>query len=124
MDIHFPDNLVQGYESIVSMPQLPDPDDLHVLAVAIHAKAEYIITFNLADFPNTILQSYHIEAVAPDEFVLRLIQIFPSRVLWAVKKHRLHLIRPPKSVDEYLATLEKQGLPKTAAFLQKHRDNI
>jgi len=44
MDVHFPDSLVQGYTTIVPTLQLPDMNDRHVLAVAIHAKAKYIVT--------------------------------------------------------------------------------
>jgi predicted nucleic acid-binding protein len=124
MDIHFPDSLVRGYESITPTLQLPDPKDCHVLAAAIHAKAEYIVTFNLKDFPQTILAVYNIEAVLPDDFVLRLIQENPNRVMEAVKNHRLRLVHPPKTPDEYLATLEKQGLTKTVAFLRERLNDI
>jgi predicted nucleic acid-binding protein len=124
MNIYFPSSLVWGYESIIPTLQLPDPKDRHVLAVAIFAKAEYIITLNLSDFPNTILRSYHIESVSPDEFVLRLIHQNPNRVLMAVNKHRSCLLRPPKTADEYLATLEKQGLFQTVAFLREHVDDV
>jgi len=124
MNLHIPDGLIRGYESIMPTLTLPDPKDRHVLAVAIQAKAEYIVTFNLKDFPNTILQSYNVEAVSPDEFVIRLIQKMPDQVLRVVKRHRLDLKRPPKSVDEHLKTLEKQGLPRTVAFLWKHEADI
>jgi predicted nucleic acid-binding protein len=124
MDFHFPTGLVLGYESITPTLTLPDRDDRHVLAVAIHAEAKCIVTFNLSDFPKTILLPYGIEAVSPDEFIGRLIQQIPRTVLQVVWKHRLSLINPPKTVDEYLVTLEKQGLPKTVAFLREHEDNI
>jgi len=124
MDIHFPRGLIRGYESLISALTLPDPDDRHVLAVAIHTKADYIITFNLTDFPATILQQYGIEAVLPDTFVCRLIQKMPDRVLRAVKNHRLSLTRPSKTAEEYLETLEKQGLAQTVAFLGKYKTDI
>jgi len=50
MDSEFPNSLVRGYESLMPTLQLPDPNDTHVLAVAIQAKAQYIVTFNLNDF--------------------------------------------------------------------------
>jgi len=103
---------------------LPDPKDRHVLAVAIHTQSALIVTFNLKDFPQSVLQPYEIEAVLPDEFVVRLIQLAPRPVLQAARNHRSDLIRPPKTVDEYHATLEKQGLPKTVAFLREHRTDI
>ena len=124
MDSHFPRGRVHGYESIMPTLLLPDPKDRHVLAAAIHAKTQYIVTFNLNDFPEAILQMYGIEAISPDEFVFRLIHQIPARVLRAVKKHRLSLTRPSKTVAEYLETLEKQKLPQTVAFLWRHEDDI
>ena len=124
MDSHFPNGLVRGYESIIPTLTLPDPNDRHVLAAAIHAEAQCIVTFNLRDFPKAALFPYGIEALSPDEFVWRLIQQMPRTILQVVKKHRLSLLNPPKTADEYLATLEKQGLPKTVAFLREHADRI
>ena len=124
MDAHFPNSLVRGFEFLLPTLTLPDPKDKHILAAAIHAKAEFIVTFNLKDFPDTILQPYGIEAILPDEFVMRLIQRAPILVFQVVRNHRLGLVRPPQTVDEYLATLEKQGLFQTVAFLRKHKDEI
>ena len=124
MDLQFPASLVRGYEAIVPTLQLPDPKDRHVLAVAIQAKAEYIVTFNLKDFPNPVLQSYSVNALSPDEFALRLFLQAPFPVLRAVKRHRLSLKHPPKTVAEYLATLENQKLPQTVAFLREHEADI
>ena len=44
--------------------------------------------------------------------------------LMAVRNTRLRLKNPPKSVDEYLTILKKQGQPKTAVFLEQHKDEI
>ena len=43
MDFHFPSALVHEYEFLIPTLQLPDSNDRHVLAVAIQAKAEYIV---------------------------------------------------------------------------------
>jgi len=124
MAFHFPGSLVRGHESIIPTLALPDPNDRHVLAAAIHVKATYIVTFNLDDFPKAVLQQYGIEAMSPDEFVQQLIQRAPLPFLLAVRNHRLSLLRPPKTTNEYLATLEKQRLPKTIAFLREHESDI
>ena len=41
------DCLVTGYEDLIESLSLPDPDDRHVLAAAIRAGAEVIVTYNL-----------------------------------------------------------------------------
>jgi predicted nucleic acid-binding protein len=46
------DCLVAGYEPLIEGLKLPDPDDRHVLAAAIKAGAQVIVTRNLKDFPN------------------------------------------------------------------------
>jgi len=73
---------------------------------------------NLKDFPNEILQKYEIEAHHPDEFILHLIDLAPDAVMDAAETHRQSLKNPPKSVEEFLASLEAQGLPQSVAALQ------
>jgi len=124
MDKRFKNSLTKGYESLIPTLELPDPDDRHILAVAIYTQSSLIVTSNLEDFPKTFLQPYGIEAVSPDEFVWRMIQKESARILEAVRKHRSDLTRPSRTVVEYLATLEKQGLSKTVAFLQEHENDI
>jgi hypothetical protein len=51
MDAALPDACVSGYAAFVEALTLPDPDDRHVLAVAVRAKAQVIVTFNERDFP-------------------------------------------------------------------------
>jgi hypothetical protein len=53
-----------------SGPKLPDANDWHVLAAAIKAGAQVVVTRNLKDFPASDLQSWGVEAKSPDDFVL------------------------------------------------------
>jgi predicted nucleic acid-binding protein len=62
MDKHAEDALVTGYEDLIEGLQLPDPDDRHVLAAAIWARADVIVTANVRDFPADILTPFEIEA--------------------------------------------------------------
>ena len=100
MDDHVPDCLVTGFEPLIPTLTLPDPDDRHVLAAAIHGEAEFIITFNLGDFAASALDPFHIEAVHPDEFIARLWDEQSATVLQAASLHRASLRRPPKSPAE------------------------
>src|SRR6266536_330426 len=52
-----------------------DPDDRHVLAAAIKAGAQVIVTADLADFPGEYLAQWGIEARGLDDFVLDFIGI-------------------------------------------------
>ena len=118
MDEHIPDCLVTGYEILIPTLNLPDVDDRHVLAAAIHGGASLIITFNLSDFPASILGPFDIEAIHPDEFITRLWDDHSDAVLQAMSLHRASLKRPRKSAAEYLATLEQCQLPDTAARIR------
>ena len=112
------DCLVTGYEDLIPALTLPDPDDRHVLAAAIAARADVIVTFNLSDFPISVLQAYGVEAQHPDDFIRRLLDVAPETVLLAVRRQRESLTNPPKTAEELLDTLEKQGLSSTVAHLR------
>jgi len=124
MDAYVDDCLVTGYESLIDALQLPDPDDRHVLAAAIKAKASFIVTFNIRDFPQTVLDSFQIQAITPDEFVMRLIDEDYHEILKLVKRQRENMKQPPMTIEEYLAMLEQQRLPETVAFLREHQAEI
>jgi hypothetical protein len=124
MDAHVPDCLVTGYEGHIPTLTLPDADDRHVLAAAIHAGAEAIVTFNLIDFPAAILGTFDVEAVHPDAFVVDLWEGDPDAVIEAARKQRAGLKNPPVSANDYLATLERCRLPQAAARLREAADRI
>jgi predicted nucleic acid-binding protein len=115
-----PDSVVTGYEKLVQTLSLPDPDDRHVLAAAIHTKAEIIVTFNVRDFPASVLSSYGIEACKPDAFVLRLLDAYPVETVAALRKQRAALKKPPQTVVQFLDIISKQGLPFTVAKLREY----
>lgn len=72
------DSLVTGYESLVGAVELPDADDRHVLAAAIKAGAQVIVTWNLKHFPADALVGWNIEAKTPDDFVLDQLHLDPG----------------------------------------------
>ena len=120
MDQHAVDALVTGYEDLIPGLQLPDPDDRHVLAAAIRGHADVIVTINLRDFPSDIIGPFGIEAQHPDEFILHLLDLAPGAVVAAAENHRHSLKNPPKTVSEYLETLERQGLTQTVSVLREY----
>lgn len=119
MDQAVRDCLVEGYEPLIEGLSLPDPDDRHVLAAAIRAGAQSIVTINLKDFPASPLAEYGIEAVHPDTFVEQQLDLHEGVVVATAKHHRAALRKPPKSVDDYLGTLAAQGFVVTADRFRK-----
>ncbi len=120
MGLAVPDCLIEDYDEIIpsldSLP-LPDPDDAHVLAAAIKAKAVVIVTFNLKDFPQEALARYDIEAMHPDDFICDVIDLDPVRVLNAVRDTWRMLKNPPRTWAEHLECLEHVGLKQSAERL-------
>lgn len=120
MDLHATDAVVTGYEDLIPGLQLPDPNDRHVLAAAIRGQADVIVTMNLRDFPADVVGAFGIEAQHPDEFVLHLFDLALGAVIAAAETHRQCLKNPPKTMSEYLETLERQGLIQTASSLREY----
>jgi predicted nucleic acid-binding protein len=116
--------LVEGYEDLIESVKLPDENDRHVLAAAIQAQANVIVTINLKDFPTKALRPYKVEAIHPDNFILHLLEINSVSVYAAARLHRARLLNPPKSIEEYLLTLSNQGLVKTVEHFKDHSDGV
>lgn len=120
------ETLVTGYEPIIETLTLPDPNDRHVLAAAIHAKASVIVTFNLRHFPADALAIHGITAEPPDTFVSGLMQVEEQRqkILFMAQQARQNLKNPPKTVEEYLDGLRRNRLTRTADLLADYADQL
>ncbi|GAB3029274.1 hypothetical protein GCM10027098_28060 [Bowmanella dokdonensis] len=124
MNKHVRGCLVTGYEAFEPFVKLPDEDDRHVLAAAIACGAQAIVTFNLKDFPAEELDKYGIEAIPPDVFVQNQFDLNPALVCQVIKRHRESLRKPPKSIADYLDTLEACGLVVSAEILRGYAENL
>ncbi len=118
MNSHLLDCVVNGYEYLIDRLKLPDPDDRHVLAAAIRAGADVIVTVNLDDFPVKALRPHGIEPQHPDAFVSHLLDLDAPAVLAAARRQRQSLKSPPTTVDQFLDRLA-QHLPRTVAKFRK-----
>ena len=111
-------SLVADFEDLIPTLKLPDPDDRHVLAAAIISEAKIIVTFNLKDFPESILAKYGIAAQHPDVFVGDLIERYPQQILQAVDTILDRLKNPRQTFTNHLETLANQGLLNSVALLR------
>jgi predicted nucleic acid-binding protein len=124
MNLHADDSLVTGYEKHIEAIELPDPNDRHVLAAAIEAEADILLTWNLRDFPLKALSPYGLVAEDPDTFFLRLLKNRWEEFLDVLQEARESLKHPPLSIEHYLEILSNQGLRGTCEVAKRRFSNL
>lgn len=118
MDEAIEDSVITGYEGLIPKLNLPDNDDRHVLAAAIHTQAQIILTYNQRHFPRRVLAPYDITAQHPDEFLTALMKRSSKEVCNILEVMRARKTRPSLSQAEILRKLVNQQLPKFVAAVQ------
>ena len=113
--------LVTGFEPLIEQLDLPDLNDRHVFAAAIHGGASVIVTNNIKDFPSAVLRKNGLVARRPDPFIMGSIEQAPKAVLEAIRLQHANLKNPPASKPDFLQTLESQGLKEVVAWLRGRR---
>lgn len=124
MNQHALEALVSGYEERIHGLTLPDSDDRHVVAAALHTGAKVIVTFNLKDFPPSTLEPLGEVAQHPDLFALELLSQNRDKVLEALSNQRRLMVRAPMTALELLKALSRQGLERTVQALITDTDRI
>ncbi len=124
LDAVLPQASVTGYEHRIDGIELPDPDDRHVVAAAIEAQCQYILTFNTRDFPAEVLSPHQLTPMHPDLFLATVAVANPIALVNAAQISRRDLRDPPYSPADYLASLADHGLPLTAKALAPFQDQI
>lgn len=96
---------------------LPDPDDIHVLAAAVDASADAIMTVNAKDFPRATLAEEGLSRIDPDSYLVsvwqntpELVEDYAARVL--EQAHRLS-----GQAWQMRPLLKKARLPRLAKAL-------
>jgi predicted nucleic acid-binding protein len=105
-----------------------DPKDRHVLAAAVTAGADIIVTNNLKDFRENDLAPWNIIAQSPDEFLSDLLDEYPDSIVDLLQQQSQKYKNPPKTFTELINFLgEKAGTPKFASNIllkvQRREDN-
>lgn len=113
MDQAFPEANVKRFENVIETLNLPDQNDRHVLAAAIKSKSEFIVTYNLKDFPFVRLNPFKISSIHPDDFVCKLLDNNELKVSIAFSNQLNSLQNPPISKEELLETLKMLGLMRS-----------
>jgi len=90
--------------------------DRHVLALAVHTGAPLIVTENLRDFPQRLLQHHEVEAVSADDFVLEHVERDPNAMNAVIEAMAVRRRRDPKTRHDIIAVLASD-LPQAMAAL-------
>ncbi|GGR23795.1 PIN domain-containing protein [Deinococcus ruber] len=117
MDAAVPDALVEDDQALIESLSSPDLDDRHVLAAAITAQADILITWNVRHFPQEAVSAWGIEMLTPDDLVCRLFALAPQDTRQSVEALRVSLKSPPYSWPGLLERFEQVGLLRTASAL-------
>ena len=89
-----------------------------MLASAVKAGAQVIVTSNLKHFPAADLRQRDVEAKSPDDFVLDQVGIDGRAVAACVQQIADSRTRPPQDTEDVLSQLERDGLVESIAALR------
>jgi hypothetical protein len=82
--------------------------DRHVLAAAVAARAEAIVTLNLRDFPRHAVRPWGIEILPPDVFLNQLFDGAKALILQILSDQAASLTRRPMTVIGVIRKLALQ----------------
>lgn len=115
MERYFPEAAVTGYQPLIAAMK-NDAKDRHVVAAAVKAGAQVIVTANIKDFaplPDGL------EAQRPDEFLCNLFDLDPDVFIGMLREQAADLVKPPVAFDELLQRLGR-AVPDLVAAVRDH----
>ena len=110
----FPESEVRGYRPLIQSMTC-DHKDRHVLAAAVSAGADVVVTFNTADFPASSVDAHEIEVIEPDEFLLYLLDVDATAVIDELRAQAAANRHAPQTLSELAGALARAGVPRFAA---------
>lgn len=96
---------------------LPDPDDQHVIDLAVSSGSAFIVTENLRDFPKGLLNEFGLSAMKTDDFLRDMIFENPNEANRIIDRLRQRIGRAHIGREEMIARMKKVGLRKSARVL-------
>jgi hypothetical protein len=113
-----PAAIFADYHRHISTITLPDPDDRHVVAAAIEARALVITTWNVRDFPSREQERHGLISKTPDGFLMGLHAVLPDTTVAAsADRARRNLRRSELLPIEFVRALKRQQLHRFAKVL-------
>ena len=122
MNEAFPESMIDNYSKLPLLNGININDkDIHVVSAALISNSQVIVTCNLKDFPNEILNNYSIEAQSPDIFLRNLLHLSHSKVIYAFKEMQKSFHKPAISIQE-LINIFKVRVPLFADSIKPYLD--
>lgn len=100
----FPEASVYGFEDLIE-EMICDTKDRHVLAAAVAAGADLLVTANIKDFPESSYQAYGLEVIRPEALLSRLFNHDEDGCIKALHRDAGRRRNPPVSTGQLLAQL-------------------
>lgn len=113
----FPGASVPQHPGLEARLWLPDDNDVHVLAAAIHGNADVIVTMNAKDFPRGILAEEGLDRIDPDAFLMGHYLAAPDAVAQVAEKTVLEARRLSGDDWNVRSLLKKARLPRLGKAL-------
>lgn len=123
----FGEALCDDHEVVVPQGlELPDPNDVHVVATAVKVGASVIVTDNIKDFPRRALATLDVEVKSTDAFIADTLDLPEGHraAVAAIRRMRERLKRPELTPEELLLRMESNGLLASANILREHIDSL
>lgn len=118
----FPEALVDADAVAATEPAMTnDLGDRHVLATAVVASAEGIVTFNARHFPAVALAPFGKQQIDPDDFLCTLLDIDGPSVADTIVEQSADLRRPPLTPAQLLDLLQ---LGRVGRFAGRMREML
>ncbi|WP_158963747.1 RSP_2648 family PIN domain-containing protein [Chachezhania sediminis] len=109
---NWPGALIAPAPGLEARLWLPDPADLHVLAVAVTGSADGIVTVNAKDFPRNILAEEGLLRIDPDALLLDAFGQYPDEMRQAARAVLDEANRLSGRSWEMRALMKKARLPR------------
>jgi len=111
-----PECLVVDYEYAMERVNIEDRNDRHVVAAAIHAKAQLIVTDD-ADFTSMALEAHALEVQGPDDFLTDLFDLNETAMRQVIAEEATAREVP---VDQLIELLDdRSGLIRFSQHLRR-----
>ncbi|UQN10770.1 PIN domain-containing protein [Deinococcus sp. QL22] len=119
MDRALPHARVTGFSHLIPELKLPDPDDRHVLAAALHSRVAHLITFNRSDFPDHALPSAAPQVVHPDAWLAPVLSQDLQLTCRVLRQLVAPFRKPPRSISDVAGQLAQILMPQSAQVLEE-----